>query len=60
MTTNETQAIHVALSKFATEVLPAYEADDGPLTAEQIKLLRDQAAKQCPEGKLVSRKHLFA
>jgi hypothetical protein len=60
MTTNKTQAIHVALSKFAAKVLPAYEADDGPLTVEQIKLLRDQAAKQLPEGKVVSRKDLFA
>jgi len=60
MTTNKTQAIHVALSKFAAKVLPAYEADDGPLTVEQIKLLRDQASKQLPEGKVVSRKDLFA
>jgi hypothetical protein len=57
---NETQAIHMALSKFAADVLPAYEADDGPLTAKQIKLLREQAAKQFPKGKVESRKYLFA
>ena len=31
---NETQVIHMALSKFATDVLPAYAPDDGPLTAK--------------------------
>ena len=33
---NETQVIHMALSKFASDLLPAYELDDGPLTAKQI------------------------
>ncbi|WP_108646838.1 hypothetical protein [Polynucleobacter rarus] len=57
---NETQAIHMALSKFAADVLPAYEADDGPLTVKQIKLLRDHAGKNLPKGKVMSRKDLFA
>lgn len=37
---NETQVIHYALAKLAKEVIPAYEPDDGPLTAAQIKLIR--------------------
>ena len=57
---NETQAIHLALSKFAADVLPAYEADDGPFTTKQIKMLRAHAEKQLPKGKVLSRKDLFA
>ena len=54
---NETQVIHMALSKFASDVLPAYELDDGPLTAKQIKALRNDVAAHYPRGKLLSRKH---
>ena len=42
----ETQVIHYALSKYAKEVLPAYEADDGDLTAAQIKAIRKRANVQ--------------
>jgi hypothetical protein len=57
---NETQAIHLALSKFASDILPAYEPDDGPLTTKEIKLLRGRSAKQLPTGKVLSSKDLFA
>lgn len=57
---NETQAIHMALSKFAAEVLPAYAPDDGPLTARQIAALRKDAERHMPKGKTVSRESLFA
>lgn len=57
---NETQVIHMALSKFATDMLPAYAPDDGPLTAKQIKALRKDADKHLPTGKLLSREALFA
>lgn len=30
---NETQVIHLALSKFAADHLPAYQPDEGPLTS---------------------------
>jgi hypothetical protein len=50
----------MALSKFAADVLPAFAADDGPLTTKQIKLLRNHAEKQLPKGKIFSRKDLFA
>jgi hypothetical protein len=57
---NETQVIHMALSKFATDVLPAYASDDGPLTAKQVLALRKDAAKHLPKGKPLSCETLFA
>ena len=56
---NETQVIHIALSKFASDVLPAYELDDEPLTAKQIKALRNDVTAHYPRGKLLSRASLF-
>ena len=57
---NETQVIHMALSKFAVDVLPSYASDDGPLTAKQLLALRKDAAEQLPKGKVISRDVLFA
>ena len=57
---NETQVIHRALSRFASDVLPTYAPDDGPLSAKQIKALRKDAAKHLPTGKTLSREALFA
>ena len=37
---NETDVVHYALSKLAREVIPAYEIDDGPLTASQINKIK--------------------
>ena len=56
---NETQVIHMALSKFASDLLPAYELDDGPLTAKQIKALRNDVAAHFFRGKLLSKESLF-
>ncbi len=56
---SETQAIHMALSKFAGDVLPAYAPDGGPLTARQVAALRKDAAKHLPKGKLLSLQNLF-
>jgi hypothetical protein len=56
---SETQVIHMALSKFAGDVLPAYAPDDGPLTAKQIAAIRKDAAKHLPTGKLLFRQDLF-
>ena len=36
----ETQAIHQALHELAIKVLPQYEADDGPLTAVQVRQIK--------------------
>lgn len=56
----ETQVIHMALSRFASELLPAYAPDDGPLTAKQVAALRKDAASRLPKGKTLSRQDLFA
>ncbi len=55
----ETQVIHFALSKLAQDVLPAYEADDGPLKAKQITALRKHAARDLPKGDVLFREDLF-
>ena len=57
---NETQVIHMALSKFAHDILPAYAPDDGPLTAKQIRALRKDANQHLPKGKTISSASLFA
>ncbi|WP_209539729.1 hypothetical protein [Variovorax sp. 1615] len=43
---DETQAIHQALHELAVRVLPQYEADEGPLTAAQVRQIR----KKVPQG----------
>jgi HD superfamily phosphohydrolase YqeK len=57
---SETQVIHLALSKFAADVLPAYEPDDGALTAKQLAAVRHDAAKHMPQGKTLERQALFS
>jgi hypothetical protein len=44
---DETQAIHLALHDMAVRLLPQYEADEGPLTAGQLR----QIKKQAPQAK---------
>ncbi|MDP2822633.1 MAG: hypothetical protein Q8O52_15775, partial [Sulfuritalea sp.] len=43
---DETQAIHQALRELAIKLLPQYEADDGSLTAAQVR----QIKKRVPQG----------
>ena len=43
---DETQAIHHALHELAVKLLPQYEADEGPLTATQLRQIR----KRVPQG----------
>lgn len=43
---DETQAIHHALHELAVKLLPQYEADEGPLTATQLRQIR----KRVPLG----------
>lgn len=57
--TTETQVVHLALSRLAEEMLPAYEADDGPLTAAQLAIVRKQAKAAIPKGKVVAKQSLF-
>lgn len=42
---DETQAIHLALHDLAVKVLPQYAADDGALTADQLRQVRKAAGK---------------
>ena len=44
---DETQVIHLALHDMAVKLLPQYEADEGPLTATQMRQIR----KRVPQGK---------
>jgi hypothetical protein len=55
----ETQVVHMALSKFAEELLPAYEPDDGPLTSRQLARIRKDAKAHLSKGKVLQRKDLF-
>lgn len=54
---DETAVVHRALRELAMNVLPRYEADDGPLTARQVEQIR-RAVPQEREGRMVS--SLFA
>lgn len=56
---SETMVVHLALSRFAKEVLPAYEPDDGPLSAADRAWLRSTVKAYLPKGKLISEKSLF-
>lgn len=51
----ETQAIHLALANLAKETLPNYEADEGPLTAAQLRAIK----RLEPQGRLVEGDSLF-
>jgi len=44
---DETQTIHLALRNMAVRLLPQYEADAGPLTAAQVRLIK----KRVPQRK---------
>jgi hypothetical protein len=43
---DETQVIHRALRELAVKVLPQYDQDDGPLSAAQIRQIKERA----PQG----------
>ena len=57
--TTETQVVHMALSKLADEILPAYAADDGPLTASQLASVQSRANAQLPQGEVLDKQSLF-
>ena len=56
---NETQVVHIALSRLAETVLAAYEPDDGPLTARQVAAVRKLAASRMPKGADQGKQSLF-
>jgi hypothetical protein len=56
---SETEIVHMALSRMAKDDLPAYEPDDGPLTARELNAVRKVAAASLPTGKLLLKQTLF-
>ncbi len=56
---SETQVVHMALSKFAEEVLPAYEPDEAPLTSAEVSAVRKRAKAAMPMGKILDKQSLF-
>ena len=56
---SETQVVHMALSRMAHEELPAYEADDGPLSPGDVRALSKLAGAALPTGKVVRKQSLF-
>jgi hypothetical protein len=56
---NETTVVHLALSRLARELLPAYEPDEGPLKPADLDRLRKAAKARLPKGKVVGSKSLF-
>ena len=56
---SETEIVHMALSRMAKEELPAYEADDGPLSARDVKALGRIASAALPKGRVVKKQSLF-
>lgn len=52
---SETQVVHVALANFARQTLPRYEADNGPLTKQQL----DEIRRLQPPGRMKVKASLF-
>lgn len=59
MDVSETMVVHLAISRFAKEVLPAYEADDSQLTAGDITRIRKAAKPMLPKGKPINTRSLL-
>jgi len=54
MDVSETMVVHLAISRFAKEVLPAYEIDDGQLTVGDVNRIRKAAEPMLPKGKVIN------
>lgn len=54
----ESEVIHKALAKYAHENLPRYEVDEGPLTKNQHKAIREQVRRKHGKAEVVA--SLFA
>lgn len=59
MDVSETTVVHLAISRFVREVLPAYEMDDGSLTVADIKHIRKVAQPMLPKGKVLNARSLL-
>ncbi|HQS58354.1 MAG: hypothetical protein B7Y56_09725 [Gallionellales bacterium 35-53-114] len=58
MDISETMVVHLAISRLAKEVLPAYGIDEGQLTVGDINRLRKAAEPMLPKGKVISTQYL--
>lgn len=56
---SETEVVHMALSRMAKDELPEYEADDGPISAADMKALAKVAKEALPVGKVSTKQSLF-
>lgn len=56
---SETDVVHIALSRLARQELPAYEADDGPLSARERAAVQRQALAKLPTSAVVVDQSLF-
>lgn len=59
MDISETMVVHLAISRFAKEVLPAYPEDGGSLSAADISWVRKTAQPQLPKGKVLRSRSLL-
>jgi hypothetical protein len=56
---SETEVVHMALSRLAKEELPAYDADEGPLSARQLREVRKIADAALPKRRILTKQSLF-
>jgi hypothetical protein len=59
MDISETMVVHLAISRFAKDVLPTYEMDEGPLTAADLAHIRKAAKPMLPKGKVIRTQSLL-
>lgn len=59
MDVSETMVIHLALSRLAKDVLPAYEMDDAALSKSDLNHIRKVAQSMLPKGKVLSTRSLL-
>lgn len=59
MDVSETMVVHLALSRLAKDVLPAYEMDEGPLSARDLAHVRRAAKPMLPKGKTLAKRSLL-
>ncbi len=55
----ETSVIHLALVRLAKDTLPAYEADEGPLSRAELDAVQKAAAPMLPKGRVVKKRSLL-
>ena len=55
----ETRVIQLALVRLAKDTLPAYEADEGPLSHAELDAVQKAAAPMLPKGRVVKKRSLL-